>query len=134
MKKRYESELRLECGNGNLRIVANLLTYNWMAGNSESGDSPAWEMWWEGQGRLVVESEELVFNFETRKYRDIAREKMPSLEEAFMTIWDISENATIPDKDPVLRYFFLELRGAIREKNEKEEDVSNVLVTTQPTA
>lgn len=82
------------------------ITYNtWTGGNSESGDKFCSKTYWSGQARLSIGSNEIVFNFETRKHREISLEEIGSLESEFLQISGISKKATIANKEQVIENF-----------------------------
>ena len=106
---------------GMLIIQAEKNRHSWLAGNSESGDSPASHVWWEGQGKLSLDNQDIVFNFETRKHRDIKTDEIPSLEEEFMLISGVSEKAVVKDKKTIVWYFLSELRDVLKNEEQKED-------------
>ncbi len=111
-----------------LRVQGWIASYSWQGGNSQ-GDYNASKSWWEGLARLSTEQGEVVFAFETRKYRDSG----PStLAKDFLVIVGISALAEIPDLKEVVDPFCEKLWKLVKEKEAKEDALPVVTIDTLP--
>ncbi len=127
--------LTLSAGVYTLNLQAQVSHYTWVGGNAEVGDRACSNTYWSGLARLSNGSSDIVFNFETRKHREISSNQIGLLEDEFVVISGISENATIANTEEILIEFFEALWEKVwNEFNNQKENNKLFFITTTPSS